>query len=154
MVGDRWVNYSGNKSNGAPHMLRKAQRRAVVKQMQAAITSNTDIRNEVNRFNLIAAPGYPELLDEMISLNVDRKETAFIVADAPLRLAASSTATQAWATNTANAAENGEDGLTASSAYIGVYYPHAFTTNLNWTNIFQQANQLSLRIITINKQDY
>ena len=150
LVGDRWVNYSGNKSNGAPHMLRKAQRRAVVKQMQAAITSNTDIRNEVNRFNLIAAPGYPELLDEMISLNVDRKETAFIVADAPLRLAASSTATQAWATNSNNAEENGEDGLVSSNAYAAVYYPHGLTTNLDGTNVVVPASHIALRTLAYN----
>ena len=150
LVGDRWVNYSGNKSNGSPHMLRKAQRRAVVKQMQAAIVSNTDIRNEVNRFNLIAAPGYPELLDEMISLNVDRKETAFIVADAPLRLASSSTATQAWATNSNNAEENGEDGLVSSNAYAAVYYPHGLTTNLDGTNVVVPASHIALRTLAYN----
>lgn len=150
LVGDRWVNYSGNKSNGSPYMLRKAQRRAVVKQMQAAITSNTDIRNEVNRFNLIAAPGYPELLDEMISLNVDRKETAFIVADAPLRLAASATATQAWATNSNNAEENGEDGLVSSNAYAAVYYPHGLTTNLDGTNVVVPASHIALRTLAYN----
>ena len=150
LVGDRWVNYSGNKSDGSPHMLRKAQRRAVVKQMQAAIVSNTDIRNEVNRFNLIAAPGYPELLDEMISLNVDRKETAFIVADAPLRLAASATATQAWATNSNNAEENGEDGLVSSNAYAAVYYPHGLTTNLDGTNVVAPASHIALRTLAFN----
>jgi hypothetical protein len=150
LVGDRWVNYSGNKSDGSPHMLRKAQRRSVVKQMQAAIASNTDIRNEVNRFNLIAAPGYPELLDEMISLNVDRKETAFIVADAPLRLAASSTATQAWATNSNNAEENGEDGLVSSNAYAAVYYPHGLTTNLDGVNVVVPASHIALRTLAYN----
>lgn len=150
LVGDRWVNYSGNKSNGSPYMLRKAQRRAVVKQMQAAIVGNTDIRNEVNRFNLIAAPGYPELLDEMISLNVDRKETAFIVADAPLRLASSSTATQAWATNSGNAEENGEDGLVSSNAYAAVYYPHGLTTNLDGTNVVVPASHIALRTLAYN----
>lgn len=150
LIGDRWVNYSGNKSNGSPYMLRKAQRRAVVKQMQAAITSNTDIRNEVNRFNLIAAPGYPELLDEMMSLNVDRKETAFIIADAPLRLAASSTATQAWATNSNNAEENGEDGLVSKYDYAAVYYPHALTTNLDGTNVVAPASHIALRTLAYN----
>ena len=150
LIGDRWVNYSGNKNDGSPYMLRKAQRRAVVRQMQAIITSNTDIRNEVNRFNLIAAPGYPELLDEMVSLNVDRKETAFIIADAPLRLSASSTATQAWATNSNNAAENGEDGLVSSNAYAAVYYPHGLTTNLDGTSVVVPASHIALRTLAYN----
>jgi hypothetical protein len=151
-IGPKWVDYSGNKSDGSPYMLRKAQRAAIVRQMQAAVAASEEARNEVNRFNLIAAPGYPELIDEMVSLNVDRKETAFIIADAPLRLAASASATQAWATNSNNAEGNGEDGLTASSPYIGVYYPHALTTNLDGTNILQPASHIALRTLAFNDQ--
>lgn len=149
-AGDRWVDYSGNKNDGSPHMLRKAQRNAVVRALQAAVASNDDIRNEVNRFNLIACPGYTELLDEMISLNVDRKETAFIVADAPLRLAASSTATQAWATNVNNADENGEDGLVSSSPYAAVYYPHGLSSNLDGSTVAVPASHIALRTLAFN----
>lgn len=152
LIGDRWVDASGNKSNGSPYMLRKAQRRMVVLGMQAALTSNLDIRNEVNRFNLIAAPGYPELLDDMISLNIDRKETAFIVADPPLRLAPTGTALQAWINNTAGADENGEDGLISSSPYVGVYYPHALTTNLDGSAVLQPASHIVLRTLAFNDQ--
>jgi len=151
-IGPKWVDYSGNKPDGSPYMLRKAQRQSVVRQMQAAIAASEEARNEINRFNLITAPGYPELIDEMISLNVDRKETAFIIADAPLRLASSATATQAWATNTNNADVNGEDGLVSSSPYVGVYYPHALTTNLNGTNVLQPASHIALRTLAFNDQ--
>jgi hypothetical protein len=112
-------------------MLRKAQRAVIVRAMQAALASNDELRNETNRFNLIAAPGYPELFDEMITLNVDRKETAFILVDPPFRLKADATSTQAWSTNSNNATENGEDGLVSSTPYAGVYYPHGLTTNLD-----------------------
>lgn len=151
-IGPKWVDYSGNKPDGSPYMLRKAQRAAVVRQMQAAVAASEEARNEVNRFNLIAAPGYPELIDEMVSLNVDRKETAFIIADAPLRLASSASATQAWATNSANADGNGEDGLTSSSPYVGVYYPHGLTTNLDGTNVLQPASHIALRTLAFNDQ--
>lgn len=151
-VTQRWDDYSGNKADGTPHMLRKAQRKAVVRQMQSAIASNQDIRNETNRFNLIASPGYPELLDEMISLNVDRKETAFIIADAPLRLAADATSTSAWATNANNAIENGEDGLVSSYTYAGVYYPHGLTTGLDGNNIVVPASHVALRTLAFNDQ--
>ena len=151
-IGPKWVDYSGNKPDGSPYMLRKAQRQAVVRQMQAAIAVSEEARNEINRFNLITAPGYPELIDEMISLNVDRKETAFIIADAPLRLASSASATQAWATNSNNADVNGEDGLVSSSPYVGVYYPHALTTNLNGTNVLQPASHIALRTLAFNDQ--
>jgi hypothetical protein len=151
-IGPKWVDYSGNKPDGSPYMLRKAQRAAVVRQMQAAVAASEEARNEVNRFNLIACPGYPELIDELVNLNVDRKETAFIIADAPLRLSSSASATQAWATNSANADGNGEDGLVTSSPYVGVYYPHALTTNIDGTNVLQPASHIALRTLAFNDQ--
>lgn len=151
-IGDRWVDFSGNKPDGSPYMLRKAQRAVAVRQMQAAIVSNTEIRNETNRFNLIAAPGYPELLDEMVSLNVDRKETAFIVADAPLRLSADSTSTQAWATNANNATGNGEDALITNYPYSAVYYPHGVTSNLDGQDVVVPSSYIALRTLAYNDQ--
>lgn len=148
----RWNDYSGNKPDGSPYMLRKAQRRAVVRELQAVVNQNDDIRNESNRFNIIACPGYPELLDEMVSLSTDRKETAFIVADAPMRLAADATSVQNWATNANNATENGEDGLVTSYAYAGVYYPHGLTSSLDGINIVVPASHIALRTLAFNDQ--
>lgn len=148
----RWVDYSGNKADGAPHMLRKAQRRAVVVGLQAAITANQEIRNETTRFNLIASPGYPELMDEMVTLNTDRKETAFVIGDAPLRLPAGSSDTLAWATNANNAVENGEDGLTTKYAYSAVYYPHGLSTNLDGQSIVIPSSSVALRTFAYNDQ--
>lgn len=148
----RWNDYSGNDGAGAPYMLRKAQRRAVVKGLQAAVTANQEIRNETNRFNLISCPGYPELMDEMITLNVDRKETAFVIGDAPLRLPADSSSTLNWATNGNNAIENGEDGLTSKYAYSAVYYPHGLSTNLDGSNIVIPSSTIALRTYAFNDQ--
>lgn len=148
----RWEDNSGNFASGAPKLLRKAQRGAVVTALQSALTSNQDIRNETNRYNLIATPGYAETLDEMITLNTDRKETAFVVADAPLGLASDSTSTQAWATNTAVATANGEDGLVSGSAYAAVYYPHGMSTNLDGTNIVVPSSSIALRTLAYNDQ--
>ena len=148
----RWEDNSGNFAGGAPKMLRKAQRGAVVTALQASITSNQDIRNETNRFNLIACPGYAEALDEMLTLNTDRKETAFVIADAPLGLASDSTSTQAWSSNSAVATANGEDGLVSGSAYAAVYYPHGMSTNLDGTNIVVPSSTIALRTIAYNDQ--
>jgi len=147
-----WFDYSGNKNNGSPYMMRKAQRQAVVTKLQSAVASNVDIRNETNRFNLIACPGYPELADEMISLGTERKETAFSIIDTPFRLASDATSTKNWATNTALASTNGEDGLTSTSAYAGVYYPHGISTNLDGTNVMVPASHMTLRTFAFNDQ--
>lgn len=147
-----WDDYSGNKSDGSPYMLRKAQRAVVVREMQSVVTSNQEIRNEVNRFNLIACPGYPELADEMNTLSTDRKNTAFTIIDPPLRLSSDATSTANWINNTANAGENGEDGLLAASEYSAVYYPHALATNLDGTNVMVPSSYMALRTIAFNDQ--
>lgn len=148
----KWESYSGNDVNGKAYLLRKAQRRAVVRAMQAAIVANDDIRSEVNRFNLVAAPGYAELTDEMIALITDRKDTAFALIDPPFRLAADATSVQNWATNANNASENGEDGLVSSSSEAAVYYPHGLTTNLDGTNVLVPASHMALRTYAFNDQ--
>jgi len=147
-----WADESGNKSDGSPYMLRKAQRQVIVKALQSSLASNQDIRNETNRFNVLAVPGYPELVDEMIALGVDRKNTVFSVIDAPFRLASDATSTSNWANNNNNAGENGEDGLLSSDPYAAVYYPHGLATNLDGSNVFVPASHMALRTIAFNDQ--
>ena len=131
-------------------MGRKAQRKVVVNGLQAAISSNEDIRSEVNFFNLISAPGYSELMDEMITLNTDKKEVAFIVGDSPMRLSSDATSLNAWSKNSNNASENGEDGLISSSPYVSVHYPSGLTTNLDGTNVMVPASHIALRTFAFN----
>jgi phage tail sheath protein FI len=120
--------------------------------MQSAIVSNDDIRSEINAYNVIAAPGFPEMLDEMVSLSTDRRNTAFVIADTPFRLKADATSTKNWATNANNASENGEDGLVSSSPYAAVYYPSALTTNLDGTNVVVPPSHVALRTLAFNDQ--
>ena len=149
---DRWVTTSGNAVNGAPLMGRKAQRIMVVRAMAAAIVSNQELRSEANYYNLISAPGYPELIDEMLTLNTDKKDVAFVVVDPPARLAPDGTSIQAWANNSNNSASNGEDGLITRSRYAGIYYPWGLATNLDGTEIFVPPSMMTLRTIAFNDQ--
>ena len=131
-------------------MGRKAQRKVIVRGLQSAVTANEDIRSEVNFFNLISTPGYPELIDEMITLNTDKKEVAFIVGDSPLRLKSDATSINAWSKNSNNAGENGDEGLISSSAYVSVHYPSGLTTNLDGTNVMVPASHIALRTMAFN----
>ena len=107
--------------------LRKAVHNLVKTKMQAAVVSNDDIRAETNSFNLIAAPGYPELLDEMIALSGDRRNTAFVIGDTiHLDLKQMQQAQKTGQQTPNNASENGEDGLLTFS-YAAVYYPKCFS---------------------------
>ncbi len=146
-----WNTFSGNQADGRPYMMRKAQRQAVVKAMQAAVNNNTQIREEMTYFTLIAAPAYPELLDEMISLNVDRKETAFIVVDTPFRLAPQAQTLLDWMSGN-NATVNGEKGLITTSNTAAAYYPSGITSDLSGNDVVVPASHIVLRTMAYNDQ--
>ena len=145
-----WKDHSGNKADGSPYMMRKAQRKVVVRAMQSQLVANQEILNETNRFNICSTPGYAECLDEMLALSVNRKDTVFCVADAPMRLSADATSTQNWATNVGNATENGEDGLISASSQAAVYYPHGLSTGLDGSTVMVPASHMALRTIAFN----
>ena len=151
-IGNVWVTASGNKADGSMFSGNDAVRRVVETKMASELSGDQDIRSETNFFNVISAPGFPGLLDEMITLNTDKKEVAFILADAPFTLDSSSLSLQNWATNANSAGENGKEGLVSSSAYAAVHYPHGLTTNLDGTNVVVPASHIALRTLAYNDQ--
>lgn len=144
---DAWVTASGNRADGSPYMGRKAVRSVVTAAMKAAIDGSEELREDSRDFNVIAAPGYPELIANMVSLNNDRRSTGFVVGDTPMRLAANSTALQNWATNANSASDNGDDGLTTTDPYLGVFYPSGQTTDLSGSTVTVPASHMILRTI-------
>ena len=148
----RWVTASGNDVTGAPFMGRKAQRVMVTRAMEAMVSDNQDIRSEIVYFNLMAAPGYPELLTEMIALNVDQKQVSFIVGDTPIRLASDATSVTNWATNALNVASTGESGLTVSDDYTGIYYPWGLSTDLSGYDAMMPPSAIALCTLAYNDQ--
>lgn len=138
---DAWVTVSSDRFG------RKAVRRVVTDAMKSALDASTELREDARTFNLIAAPGYPELISNMVSLNNDRRQTAFVIGDTPMRLAATSTAIENWSTNANSASDNGEDGLVTSDPYLGVFYPSATTNDLSGNTIVVPASHMMLRTI-------
>lgn len=145
-----WVTVSGNKSNGAAYMGRKAQRAMVVKALKVCVDTTSDLREDQTFFNLIVCPGYPELQPNMVALNNDRNNTSYIIGDSPLRLAADANAITAWATNSNGATSSGEDGLVTRDTYLGVYYPSGITTDLTGTEVVVPASHMILRTMLHN----
>jgi Phage tail sheath C-terminal domain len=148
----RWVTISGNAEDGTPYMGRKAQRHMVVEAMKASLSANQGVRSETNLFNLMAAPGYIEVLNDLLTINTDKKNPAFVVADTPARLAPTGTAIQAWATNTANAVSDSEQGLVTHSYYSAAYYPWGLATNLDGNNIVVPPSTQVLITYALNDQ--
>jgi hypothetical protein len=149
----RWVTESANNVDGSGSFGRNAQRKVVVQALQAMLNSNDDIRDDETRlFNLIATPGYPELIGEMISLNYDRGLTAFVVGDSPMRLTPTTTAISDWATNVNKAVEDNDRGLVSRDEYLGVYYPGGFSSDNAGNNIVVPASHMALRTIALSDQ--
>ena len=137
----KWRNKAGNQASGKGSFGRLAQRKVVTTAMQAS-AAGSELREDTVAFRLIAAPGYTEMYDEMVTLNSDRDETAFVIVDAPFRL--NQTEAIAWKQGT-TATENGEDGLVTSNTYSAVYYPHALTTNpATGDNVVAPASHIAL----------
>jgi hypothetical protein len=142
-----WVTASGNKASGAPYMGRQAQRSIIVAALKAGIDANVEIREEQRQFNLIACPQYPELILNMVELNNDRKNTAFVIGDTPLRLGPTGNDITAWVTNNGGAGTAAEDGLTTGDTYLGVFYPSCQTTDLSGSPVVQPPSHMMIRTI-------
>ena len=147
---DRWVTKSSNNADGSGSFGRKAQRKVIVEQLKSEIDTNQAIREDQRGFNVITCPGYPELIQNMLNLNTDRNNTAFVVGDTPLRLEGTSTAIQNYANNTASALDNGEDGLISASDYLGVFYPSGLTTDNTGKSIVVPPAHMMLRTLANN----
>mgnify|MGYP001626708596 CR=1 FL=1 len=150
---DRWVTESANNEDGSGSFGRKAQRKVVVQKLQAVVNSNDDIRNEdARRFNLIACPGYPELIGELTTLNSDRGLTAFVVGDSPARLTPDATSLNEWGTNVRAAVEDNDDGLVTNDEYLGVFYPWGFTSDNFGNNVVVPPSHMMMRTIALSDQ--
>ena len=142
-----WVSISGARENGHAYFGRRAQRNVIVAAMKKAIDTNTEIREEQREFNLIAAPGYPELIPNMVQLNNDRKNTAFVVGDSPFRIPTEGTALTNWLTNTELNSVESEDALVTRDPYLGVFYPSVLGSDLSGNSVAMPASYGVLRMI-------
>ncbi len=147
---DRWITKSSNNADGSGSFGRKAQRKVIVEQLKSEIDTNQAIREDQRGYNIIATPGYPELIQNMINLNTDRNNTAFVIGDTPFRLEGTSTAIQNFANNTAGALDNGEDGLVSSSDHLGVFYPSGLSTDNTGKSIVVPPSHMMLRTFANN----
>ena len=146
--GSAWRNAAPNHADGSGRFGRYAQRAVIAQAMQSA-TSGTDLRDEQYTFSLLCAPNYPELTDELVTLNSDRGETAFIIIDTPMRK--NPTEAVLWVQNNAVATENGEDGLVTNNTYSAVYYPAGNTTEpVNGNTVVVPPSHMALYTYAYN----
>jgi hypothetical protein len=112
------------------------------------IDTNQSIRDtDTVIFNLIACPGYPEAIQNMVAFNVDRGQTAFVVGDTPFRLQPNGTELNNWGFNTALAFDNGEEGAVSYDEYMAMFYPSGFTNDNLGNSIVVPPSHMMLRTI-------
>jgi hypothetical protein len=141
-----WITASANKNDGSPNMGRLAQRYLIVQALKAGIDANVDIREEQRQFNLIACPQYPELIPNMVELNNNRRNTAFVIGDTPLRLGPTGSTITDWKNNAGTSSATG-DGLATGDVYLGVFYPSCQTTDLSGSPVVQPPSHMMIRTI-------
>jgi len=134
-ITDAWVTDSGLKGDGTPYVGHHAQRALIVKALQGALDASSDIREETYNFNLLLAPGYPELVDNLIGLNNDRSNTGFIIGDTPMTLSADINSITAYNKNEA----------INHDPYLALYYPSALTNDLLGNEIAVPPSHVMLR---------
>lgn len=149
---ERWVTFSGNDLDGVAYMGRWSQRACIVNALREQIVSNDDIRAEEVFFNIMAAPGFVECYQTMVALNVDRKETSFIVVDPPASLRANATDIDRWAKNVENRPDNDRLGRTTKYNYSAMYYPWALSTNVDGKNVMVPSSHVAIRTLGYNDQ--
>ena len=141
-----WNSATGSRPDGSPYMGRQSQRAIIVEAMRSAIDTNTQIREEQNVYNLIAATGYPELGPNMRELNNEINNVAFSIVDTPLRLSPEDVAT--WASNNNGLGLATADGnLDAGDSYGATFYPSCKTTDLSGNFAVTYPSHMMIRTI-------
>jgi len=139
---DAWVTASGLKANGSMYAGPQAQRNMVVSALKAAVDANDACREDQYEFNILACPGYPELLPNLVALNNDRANTAFVIGDTPMTLQPSMSDIIAWSNNS-----NGDGLSAAASEYLGVFYPAGLSSDLSGNTIAVPPSHMMLRTV-------
>jgi hypothetical protein len=110
-----------------------AKRVAIATALAAEINSNQEVRSEIYEYNLILAPGYPEVVNELVALSNSINDEAFVIADVPLNKTPEQAAT--WALTT--------ERVTSSNA--AYYYLWGMASNLDGTNIVVAPSGIAVR---------
>ena len=110
-----------------------AKRASIVTALQSTINLNEEIRSDLYEFNLIICPGYTEVIDELMNLNLSINEEAFVIGDTPFTL--SPAQTSVWAKTIAR----------VRGTNVSYYYPHGIASNLDGKDVFCAASGIALK---------
>lgn len=124
---------TSSTASGPLGVIDAAKRVTIVTALQAEINSNPDVRSEYYEYNLILCPGYHEVIDELLNLNLAISEEAFVIADTPMTKTPEDTAT--WSLTNAR----------QRSTNVAYYYPHAKASNLDGRDVVVAASGVAVK---------
>lgn len=118
-----------------------ADRKVAIKTaIEEVILGNTEIRSEGFEFNLILAPGCPEVVDAMLQLNVETDEEAMIIGSTPLSFDFQTFAgPSGWSSSVERFNSNN----------VAYYYPHALWSNFG-QDVLSDSSGIALRTYAFN----
>lgn len=125
-------NYTSLGANDA------ARRAEIVERLQQVINDpNTGVRGEGFEYNLVTAPGYYEVTDELVRLSQDLYEEVFVIADTPFdKPPVGPNSIVQWAVTPSK----------TSSYHVAYYYAHGISSNLDGEDIMTSAASTALRV--------
>ena len=114
-----------------------ARRVSIVSALQEQIVSNEGVRAENFQFNVVAAPGYPEIVDELLALSDAQENEVFVIGDTPPNLppAGITNPTNGWAISSER--QNNQN--------VAYYYPWCLTSNLDGVNVLAAPSGVAIR---------
>lgn len=110
--------------------------------LSAEVNNPTNgVRGENLEYNVLVAPGFPELSDELLRLSVDMLEEVFVIGETPFdKPATGPNGINNWARTPAR----------ATSPNIAYAYPHGISTNIDGRKILTTAAATLLRTFAYN----
>lgn len=133
---DNTKEFKDGISLGANDALRRV---TISQQIQAVINNpNTNVRNEALEFDLVAAPGFPEVTDELVRLTTFKYEEVQVIGETPFdKPATGPNSIATWALSAGK----------VSSKHVAYYYGHGITSNIDGADIMSTAATTGLRTI-------
>lgn len=136
---DNTREFKVESSLGANDAIRRAE---VVTALSAELNNPANgIRAENLEYNVVVAPGFPELADEMLRLSADMLEEVFVIGETPFdKPPTGPNGVNNWARTPARAA----------SPNIAYAYPHGLSTNIDGRTVLTTASATMLRVFAYN----
>lgn len=139
---DNTAEFRAESSLGANDATRRAE---VVAALSAEVNNPANgVRSESLEYNVVVAPGFPELSDEMLRLSNDMLDEVFVIGETPFdKPPVGPNGVNNW----------GRTPAKSNSNAITYAYPHGISTNVDGRKVLTSAAATVLRVFAYNDSE-